>query len=858
MHSSRRAAAAAVSLSLALGGVTAAHADDSTVLYVDGPSTSCTDSGTGAEAAPYCTIQAAADAAVAGDIVEVATGTYTGQVDIKSTGTSTAPVVFEPEGTVKIVDASGDTGPSLSFDGASHVNFEGQGTKHFVAYGLVVNGSTDISLDGVGSYIATGVTNTFEVTGTSSNVSLTRSEADNVQIDAGSSGDVISTNWIEDEGTLPGISITGATDTDVTSNDVEGVLASANSIGVYGGSTGTSIENNIVTAPRTASPATTAVEVDASSAAGTTLDYNVVHPAASSGTGNALQSPYSWAGTSYASAAALASATGQGAHDLNTPPMLGGLMTTNSGSAPQINSANSAAPGMLATDFYSRTCSGDPAVAVTGAGTPADCARGAVQQTYSTAVKATAASQGALSMSLGSYLAQTYGYNGTMGSPVNGGPTPAVSYTIAWGDGQTQTVQASATATATSATHTYAKVGTYTITDTANLTDGTTVSTTASTATNGSGFVPLAPKRILDTRYDVGGEQGALPSGDCYGMPVSGVDGIPSNATAVAVNLTVTDTVSNGIFSLGSDNTASNLNYSAGQTVANSAIVPINDLGGVDVCSGGDSNASADAIVDVTGYFTQTTGAGYQPMTPGRILDTRYGTGAPKAKIGAKTGLSLAIAGADSIPSDVTAVAVHVTETNATGSGWIAAEPDGAGVPTTSSLNYGKGQTISNTLIVPVAADGKIELYNGAVSGSVDLIADVSGYFSATAPDAFMPVTPFRAVDTRKVGSKIGIDGTETFSLDSTLTGASAGFPADATIAANVTATDETAGGALTVYPAGTSQPIASALNHGTNQNIANFGLFATSSSADSVDVYNNSPGSTDVIFDVFGYFTSS
>ncbi|HET9172135.1 MAG TPA: hypothetical protein VFN97_22080, partial [Actinospica sp.] len=65
----------AVSLGLvaALAGVFAlppqAQAATATTLYVDNLSTACTDSGSGTQAAPYCTIQAAANAAVAGDTV---------------------------------------------------------------------------------------------------------------------------------------------------------------------------------------------------------------------------------------------------------------------------------------------------------------------------------------------------------------------------------------------------------------------------------------------------------------------------------------------------------------------------------------------------------------------------------------------------------------------------------------------------------------------------------------------------------------------------------------------------------------------------------------------------------------------
>ena len=186
----------------------------------------------------------------------------------------------------------------------------------------------------------------MHIAGTSSDVALTRSSTANVIIDSGSSGDVISTNAVLDGlETVHGIDITGASNTVVASNTIEDLPATANAISVSGGSTGTSIENNIVTYPLpTTATAAPAIAIDASSAAGTTLDYNIVY-------GGTAQTDYSWAGTDYQTAAALFAASGQGAHDSNANPLLyysGTTFLTNS--APEINSANASAPGMLSTD----------------------------------------------------------------------------------------------------------------------------------------------------------------------------------------------------------------------------------------------------------------------------------------------------------------------------------------------------------------------------------------------------------------------------------------------------------------------------------------------------------------------------
>jgi len=50
-------------------------------------------------------------------------------------------------------------------------------------------------------------------------------------------------------------------------------------------------------------------------------------------------------------------------------------------------------------------------------------------------------------------------------------------------------------------------------------------------------------------------------------------------------------------------------------------------------------------------------------------------------------------------------------------------------------LNLGRGETRPNLVTVQVGAGGKVDLYNHA--GSVNLIADVAGYYSADSASTF-------------------------------------------------------------------------------------------------------------------------
>lgn len=82
--------------------------------------------------------------------------------------------------------------------------------------------------------------------------------------------------------------------------------------------------------------------------------------------------------------------------------------------------------------------------------------------------------------------------------------------------------------------------------------------------------------------------------------------------------------------------------------------------------------------------------------------------------------------------SGVTAVVVNVTATGGTARSFVTVYPDGSGRPGSSSVNFTAGETIANLVMVPVGADGKVDFYNSA--GSVNLVADLSGYYTGQGP----------------------------------------------------------------------------------------------------------------------------
>jgi hypothetical protein len=212
--------------------------------------------------------------------------------------------------------------------------------------------------------------------------------------------------------------------------------------------------------------------------------------------------------------------------------------------------------------------------------------------------------------------------------------------------------------------------------------------------TSGAAYTPLVPTRLLDTRTT--GQ--TLGSGSSLNLTVTGSDGVPSDVTAVALNLTVTDTKSSSYLSVypttGTRPSVSTLNWVAGETVANSAIVPVGSGGQISLYN---HTGRTDVVVDLDGYFAPEqpgSGAGaYVPLAPSRIADTRSGSGYADAgsTIGPGGSLTVQVTGNGGVPAGAAAAILNVTATDTTASSYLTVFPEGVTQPTSSNLNWVPG-----------------------------------------------------------------------------------------------------------------------------------------------------------------------
>jgi len=245
----------------------------------------------------------------------------------------------------------------------------------------------------------------------------------------------------------------------------------------------------------------------------------------------------------------------------------------------------------------------------------------------------------------------------------------------------------------------------------------------ASTSASGR-FVARASTRIYDSR---GGAK--LAPGASVTLPLPA--GVPSDAIALALNVTVTESSGPGFvteFPAGRQMpTSSILNVDqANQTRAAAGIFPVSGTGVALFVSGG-----GHIVVDLLGYFTgASAGTGtdglFTAYDPTRLLDTR-GTSPLGSNVPLYAGGALEVA-----TSQGGSMAYNITSVSGD-AGYITAYPAGTTRPNTSTVNsVGGGDVVANFAITQVSNRG-LGLYSQA---QTHLLVDLQGWFSGPSATA--------------------------------------------------------------------------------------------------------------------------
>ena len=371
----------------------------------------------------------------------------------------------------------------------------------------------------------------------------------------------------------------------------------------------------------------------------------------------------------------------------------------------------------------------------------------------------------------------------------------------------------------------------------------------------GSTYHGVEPFRIADSRLPSGGLTGIIHAGAPQDLAVGGVHGIPADATAVIMNVTVTQSDLASFVTVWPSGTgrptSSNLNFGPGDTRANLVTAKLGPDGKVTL---GTAQGSVHIVADVYGYFDHAGGAAFTGISPVRALDTRTFTGNHYGPLGDDAPMALPISGSGAglgIPADATAVVANVTATGGSSGSFLSVYADAA-VPGTSSINFGRGDTIPNLVTMKIGAGGVIHIANAI--GYVDVVVDVVGWFGPSGTGLLHPVIPRRVLDNR-VGN--GLTGRFLAGQPRSLTVAGTNsIPTDATgVIANITATNGTANSFVSVRPHGAAVSEGSTLNFATGQTVPNLTMTKLGPGG-ALDLVNQL-GSVDLIADVVGYYAT-
>lgn len=231
-------------------------------LYVDKNNPNCSDSGPGTQTQPFCTISAGAAQAVAGQTVQVASGTYPEAPSVARSGTSSAPIVFT-------------TAPQASVTITGGLN----GIKVSSRSWVTVSGFSIAQTSGAGVYIS------YSSNVTVRNVTVTQTPGSNGIYVTQSSSITLAGNQVSYAGqpisgsTWQGINLNATTNSLVVGNQADHNTDAG--IALVNGTTGVEVKNNITFAnARQYTRAAPGIDVRSS---GNTVDGNVSYSNEDSG-----------------------------------------------------------------------------------------------------------------------------------------------------------------------------------------------------------------------------------------------------------------------------------------------------------------------------------------------------------------------------------------------------------------------------------------------------------------------------------------------------------------------------------------------------------------------------------------------
>ena len=346
-------------------------------------------------------------------------------------------------------------------------------------------------------------------------------------------------------------------------------------------------------------------------------------------------------------------------------------------------------------------------------------------------------------------------------------------------------------------------------------------------------FVAFGPVRQLDTRSgDQGGRHPGGRATRVYTLP-----DVPPQATAVTLNVTAVNPRAGGFLSVfpcaGGAPATSSLNYQTDRdAVPNQVTVAV---AGSQVCML--SQEATDLVVDLAGWWLPSGAAELVPAQR-RVWDTRVQSGGATGSV-----LTLDLASLSTALGDVSGVAVNLTATDAAGPGFLTAYDCEGGRPLASNVNYSPGITTAN--LATVALRSTARRLCVFVSNRTNVVVDLTGWWVAGsgARALVTMAVPDRRLDTRVAGGLTGrLAPGRVVQVHA---------PSPRTLFANVTADAAAGPGFIAVFPCAGGWPGTSTVNYRASVPVADAALVDATSGVCAV-----SNQAVDLILDVFGEST--
>jgi SpoIID/LytB domain protein len=235
--------------------------------------------------------------------------------------------------------------------------------------------------------------------------------------------------------------------------------------------------------------------------------------------------------------------------------------------------------------------------------------------------------------------------------------------------------------------------------------------------------------------------------------------------------------------------------------------------------------------------------AGFEPVAPRRLVDTRSGLGAPRRPLARTCELVVDPGVADG----AVAVLVNLTATNPAAAGWITTYPCGTNPPLSSTVQALPGRDVAGATVVRLGAGGTFCV---TTSTTTDLVVDLQGSFRPGTGDGFEPAGPGRLLDSRAGGGgRVPAGGTVRIPVLGRV-----GLPGrDVTaVAVNLTATQAATGGWVTAWACGEAAPWVSNINVAAGTDIANHAVVPVGASGE-ICLRPSSP--MHLVVDVSGWY---